>query len=60
VRTLIEESSAADGDRLKRALLAIRALRAQVDELERARTAPIAIVEIACRFPDGASDPDRY
>jgi len=60
VRTLIEESSAADGDRLKRALLAIRALRAQVDELERARTAPIAIVGMACRFPGGASDPDRY
>ena len=44
----------------KQALLALRKMRAKIEEVERARTEPLAIVGIGCRFPGGASDPDRY
>ncbi|TVP47770.1 MAG: SDR family NAD(P)-dependent oxidoreductase [Gemmatimonadales bacterium] len=44
----------------QQALLGMRRLRARLDALERARTEPIAIVGIGCRFPGGASDPDAY
>jgi acyl transferase domain-containing protein/SAM-dependent methyltransferase len=40
---------------VKRALIEVRELRAQLEQLQRARTEPIAIVGMACRFP-GASD----
>ena len=45
---------------LQRALLHIRELRARVDELERARTEPIAITGIGCRLPGGADDPQSF
>ena len=44
----------------KQTLIALRKLRARIDELERARTEPIAIVGVGCRFPGGASGPDAY
>ncbi len=43
----------------KRALFAIRDLKARLEAIERARTEPIAIVGMACRLP-GASSVDEY
>ncbi|WP_426757454.1 type I polyketide synthase [Myxococcus sp. Y35] len=45
---------------LQRAALAIKTLRARVDGLERARSEPIAIIGMGCRFPGGANDPRLY
>lgn len=44
---------------VKRALLEIRELRAELDALEEGRTEPIAIIGIGCRYP-GADNPDAY
>ena len=41
----------------RQALLALRKLRKRLDEIETARSEPIAIVGLGCRFP-GADGPD--
>ncbi len=51
---------AADLEQLKRALVAVRKLRARVDELEQAAREPIAIVGIGCRVPGGANSPAAF
>ncbi len=45
---------------LKRAVLEIRELRSRIDEAERARREPIAIVGMGMRLPGGISDPEAF
>jgi acyl transferase domain-containing protein/acyl carrier protein len=44
----------------KQALLALRKMRARIEELERSRNEPVAIVGLGCRFPGGAVDADSF
>ncbi|GAB2610902.1 hypothetical protein GCM10027168_49750 [Streptomyces capparidis] len=55
-----ENSSAAT---LKRAYLTMDRMRRRLDELEereRARTEPVAVIGVGCRFPGGVTDTDSY
>ncbi|HEY7508770.1 MAG TPA: type I polyketide synthase, partial [Vicinamibacteria bacterium] len=45
---------------LRDALVRLDEMRARLEEAERARNEPIAIVGLGCRFPGGAADPAAY
>jgi len=56
-------TSSAAADRralLQNALQAIEDLQVKLDAVERARTEPIAIIGMSCRFPGGANSPEAY
>lgn len=44
----------------KQTLLALRALRRRVEELEQERREPIAVVGMSCRIPGGNNDPESF
>lgn len=45
---------------LKRSLAALREMRGKLDATERAKTEPIAVVGMSCRFPGGVDDTDSF
>ncbi|NER24034.1 MAG: SDR family NAD(P)-dependent oxidoreductase, partial [Symploca sp. SIO1C2] len=44
----------------KRALLALSEMQSKLDALERAKTEPIAIIGVGCRFPGGIDNPQAF
>src|SRR5689334_1724360 len=53
------EQSQEDNGRLSRALAALKKMRAKLDEMEQAKSEPIAVVGLSCRFP-GASNAQAF
>lgn len=45
---------------LKEALQAVEQMQAKLDDVERRRTEPIAIVGVSCRVPGGGRDPEAF
>lgn len=49
-----------DVSQLSKALVAIKQLRARLAAVDEAKSEPIAVIGIGCRFPGGVTDPDGF
>ncbi len=46
--------------RLREALVMLRKVRSERDDLLKEKFEPIAVIGLACRFPGGGNDPEGY
>ncbi|XXX76158.1 SDR family NAD(P)-dependent oxidoreductase [Sorangium sp. So ce134] len=60
--SVLDEESAPPANQtpLQRALFALRKARGKLEDLERAKAEPVAIVGMSCRFPAGGAGPEAF
>jgi acyl transferase domain-containing protein len=59
-QTLAQTQTDQGGAAVKRALVELRNMRAELDASERRQSEPIALIGIGCCFPGGADDPESF
>ncbi|MER6363210.1 beta-ketoacyl synthase N-terminal-like domain-containing protein [Kitasatospora sp. NPDC001527] len=59
-RTAPSEDRSASVTAMKRAYLTMERMQQRIDAYERARSEPIAVIGVGCRFPGGVGDPEAY